>query len=320
VTSERPPFPFIVACGRSGTTMLRVMFEQHPDIAIPPESYFPVSFWRRRARYGAPGGGVDLAVMADDLLHHDRFLAWRVDPALVRSTLTGVAPDYPEAIRRVYALYASSHGKSRYGDKTPPFLMHMRMLAEQFPEARFIHLVRDGRDVVLSLRDQPFAPSSFTGSSEYWSARVRRARQAGERLGPARYREIRYEDLVANPERELTTLCEFIELDFTPAMLAYGDTSQIPLTDKMRTSGAAQPPGASRRDWRSQLTARQLAVVEAVAGEQLVAFGYELATTPSARARATATTVQAWRRTGGKAAGAVAGRLRQGWPRRSGAI
>src|SRR4051812_10104533 len=217
--------------------MLRVMFEQHPDIAIPPESYFPVSFHRRLDRYAAAGGGIDLAVMAGDLLRHDRFLAWRVDPALVRERLTGTAPDLPEAIRRVYALYAETHGKARYGDKTPPFLMHMRMLAEQFPEARFVHLVRDGRDVVLSLRDQPFAPSTFTGAAEYWAGRVQRARKAGERLGPARYRELRYEDLIAEPERKLRGLCEFLELDYTAAMLAYEDTSNIPLTDKMRRSG-----------------------------------------------------------------------------------
>jgi Sulfotransferase family len=318
MSQQRAPFPFIVACGRSGTTMLRVMFEQHPDIAIPPESYFPVSFWRRRQRYAAPDGGIDLGRVADNLLRHDRFRAWRVDPDLVRERLTGTAPDYAEAIRRVYALYAGSHGKARYGDKTPPFLMHMRMLAEQFPEARFVHLVRDGRDVVLSLRDQPFAPSSFTGAAEYWAGRVRRARQAGERLGPDRYRELRYEDLVADPERELRALCEFVELDYTPAMLAYEDVSRIPLTDKMRASGVVRAPGASGRDWRTQMSPRQLAVVETVAGDQLVAFGYELGGKASLRAKATASTVTAWRRTGGKVAAGVAGRVRRGSPPRRG--
>ena len=314
--SEHIPFPFIVACGRSGTTMLRVMFEQHPDIAIPPESYFPLSFFRRRERYAARGGsGVDLAALAEDLLRHDRFLAWRLDPELVRSRLTGQAPDFAEAIRRVYALYAEAHGKRRYGDKTPPFLMHMRRLAEQFPEARFIHLVRDGRDVVLSLRDQPFAPSSFTGAAEYWAGRVRRARQAGERLGPDRYVEVRYEDLVANTEAQLRRLCEFVELEFRPEMLAYRheDLARIPLTDKMRESGAVRRPGSSRRDWRTQMTPRQLAVVESVAGDQLEAFGYERATpSPGIRARTTAASVGTWRRTGGRVASGIAARLRRG--------
>ena len=300
--------------------MLRVMFEQHPDMAIPPESYFPVSFWRRRDRYAGVGGGIDMAVLATDLLRHDRFRAWRVDPELVRGELTGTAPDFAEAIRRVYALYASSHGKRRYGDKTPPFLMHMRMLAEQFPEARFIHLVRDGRDVVLSLRDQPFAPSSFTGAAEYWAGRVERARQAGERLGPGRYRELRYEDLVADPERRLRGLCEFVELEFRPEMLSYEDVSNIPLTDKMKRSGVIRPPGASGRSWRTQMAKRQLAVVEAVAGEQLTAFGYEVATTPSIRAKTTATTVKAWRRTGGKVAGGVRNRVRRGSPPQTGTV
>jgi hypothetical protein len=310
---RRPPFPFIVACGRSGTTMLRVMFEQHPDIAIPPESYFPISFWRRRQRY-EHDGEVGLSLLADDLLRHDRFLAWGLDPAVVRDRLTGTAPDFAEAMRQVYALYAEAHGKPRYGDKTPPFVMHIGTLAEMFREARFVHLVRDGRDVVLSLRDQPFAPASFTGAAEYWAGRVRRARQAGERLGRHRYREVRYEDLVADPEGELRSLCEFVELEFRPEMLEYRahELARIPLTGKMRAAGVVRPPETSRRDWRTQMTGRQLAVVEAVAGGELDAFGYDRATaTASLRTKATARTVQAWRRTGGRATRGVTARLRR---------
>jgi hypothetical protein len=246
--------------------------------------------------------------MAEDLLRHERFLAWRLDPTVVRERLVGTAPDFAEAVRRVYALYAEAHGKTRYGDKTPPFLMHLPMLAQEFPEARFVHLVRDGRDVVLSLREQRFAPSSFAGAAEYWAGRVSRARQAGERLGPDRYREVRYEDLVSDPERELRRLCEFLDLDFRPEMLAYRqeDLARIPLTERMKASGAARPPGPSGRDWRSQMTPRQLAVVEAVAGEELEAFGYGRATTTTLPARATATAVLAWRRTGGRAASRLA--------------
>lgn len=294
---ERAPFPFIVACGRSGTTMLRIMFEQHPDMAIPPESYFPVSFWRRRSRYERDGG-VDMGALAEDLVEHDRFRAWGLRLDSVKEHLRGSAPDYAEAIRRVYALYAGSRGRSRYGDKTPPFLMHMGMLAEQFPEARFIHLVRDGRDVVLSLREQSFAPSSFAGAADYWRGRVTRARRAGEALGPSRYREVRYEDLVADPEPALRELCEFVELEFRAEMLAYGEgsLSDIAVGQEVR-SAALQPPTRGTRDWRTQMSKRQLAVVEAVAGDELEAFGYERALPrTSVRVRASAGTVLAARR------------------------
>jgi len=258
--------------------MLRVIFEQHPEMAVPPESYFPISFWRKRARY-ARGARTDLSVLAEDLLAHDRFQRWQLDPGLVRERLKGVEPiDFPEAIRRVYALYAEVHGKVRYGDKTPPFLMHMRTLSDLFPESRFIHLVRDGRDVVLSLREWPFGPRTFSAGARYWSDRVRRARAAGQRLGRDRYVEVRYEELVADPEAVLKDLCAFVELDFRPEMLAYREEAlaAIPMSGRRRGRASTLPPTTTgARDWRREMNDRQLAVVEAIAGEQLEAFGYE---------------------------------------------
>jgi hypothetical protein len=88
----------------------------------------------------------------------------------------------------------------------------------------------------------------------------------------------------------------------------------------MKRSGVIRPPGASGRSWRTQMSKRQLAVVEAVAGGQLAAFGYEVATTPSIRAKTTATTVKAWRRTGGKVAGSVRNRVRRGSPPQTGTV
>jgi hypothetical protein len=293
--------------------MLRVMFEQHPDIAVPPESYFPIRFLRQRDRYER-GGGFDLGVLADDLLQHERFRAWRLDEGMVREHLQGVANiDYADALRRVYALYAEAHGKERYGDKTPPFLMHMRTLAELFSEARFVHLVRDGRDVVLSLRDQPFAPHTWSGAAAYWADRVRKGRRAGEKLGAERYLEIRYEDLVAEPEMVLRRVCEFAELEFRPEMLSYSskDLANIPLGAGMRRSGADRPPAAGRRDWRGQMSAHQLAVVEFVAGADLEAFGYALAgERATTRTRASVAAGKAWERTGGRTARRIKQRSR----------
>jgi hypothetical protein len=260
--------------------MLRVMFEQHPDMAVPPESYFPVSFHRHETRYRPAGGaGFDLSRLAADLLAHDRFRAWQLDPAMVRDRLSGVEPiGYAEAIRRVYALYAEARGTSRYGDKTPPFLLHMDRLAALFPEARFIHLVRDGRSVGLSLRDVGFGPRTVAGTAAYWADRVRLGREAGRRLGPDRYLEVRYEDLVDRPEPTLRRVCAFIDLDFRPEMLAYRreEIERIPIGERHRRGEglSLRPPERGVRDWRTEMPPRDVAVFEAVAGRELEAFGY----------------------------------------------
>jgi hypothetical protein len=154
---ERPPFPFIVGSGRSGTTLLRLMLEQHPDLAIPPESYFPISLRHREPRY-VSSGGFDLGRYASDLLENVRFRDWKLDQ-MVRDRLSGVEPiDWAEAIRRTFALYAERERKPRYGDKTPWFIMRIDELSTMFPEARFVHLIRDGRDVALSIRGMSWAP------------------------------------------------------------------------------------------------------------------------------------------------------------------
>src|SRR5438067_4557076 len=141
---ERPPFPFVVGSGRSGTTLLRLMLEQHPDLAIPPESYFPISMRHRNPRY-VTQEGFDLDRFRVDLTENVRFRDWKLDEDVVASRLHGVAPiDWAEAIRKTFALYAEKEDKPRYGDKTPWFIMRISELSELFPESRFVHLIRDG--------------------------------------------------------------------------------------------------------------------------------------------------------------------------------
>src|SRR4051794_27483455 len=147
---DRPPFPFIVGCGRSGTTLVRALLDAHPDLAFPDESFFPVWMGRQRARYET-GGGVATEAFTAELLDHKWFRHWGLDAALVRAELQrGKPATFADAVRIAYACYASAKGKPRYGDKTPIFVLHIPMLAELFPEAVFVHVVRDGRDVALS--------------------------------------------------------------------------------------------------------------------------------------------------------------------------
>ena len=218
MTGSPPPFVFVVGCGRSGTTVLRTVLDSHPDLAVSHEGRFVAPLGLRRARYERPEGFATDRLIAD--LTADRAVRTNLefDEDDVRAALAGPAPEgFPDAVRRIFAHYAEVRGKSRYGDKFPGYVLRMDLLAGMFPEARFVHIVRDGRDVALSYR--AIAPADAVTLAFDWRSRVSAGRAAGATLGPARYQEVRYEDLVTDPRPTVEGLCGFLDLAFDPAML-----------------------------------------------------------------------------------------------------
>lgn len=268
------PFPFIVGRGRSGTTLLRAMFDSHPDMAVPPESHALVRLGRNRQKYERVEG-FDVDVFVQDARR-----VWtrkwglpgdELPEALASTALTTT----PDAVRALFSAYADRHGKHRYAEKTPVNVMHIAFLAELFPESRFIHIIRDGRDVTLSYLSVDFGVESIGEGAIYWRRAVEQGREDGSRLGPARYREVKYEDLVQGPEATLRDLCDFAGLPFDPSMLRYFERvhavkAQIHSTAHLRLS---QPPEKAR-EWRDEMEPRDLALFEALAGPTLERFGY----------------------------------------------
>jgi Sulfotransferase family len=293
--SEPPtcdPFTIIVGRGRSGTTLLRAMFDSHPSLAIPPESHFLVTLDRSaRAFRGRDRFSVER--FSAVLIAHWGFRGWGLDEEAVRSTLAVAQPTtYAEAMRAIFERYATDRGKTRYGDKTPMNVLHMRKLASLFPEARFIHLIRDGRDVALSYRDADFGTTSIGESAVFWRRFVARGRRDGRRLGPTRYREVRYEDLVRDPEPVLRSLCSFVELPFDGAMLRYYERANDVMEGvdhRSQHRSVYLPPTPGLRDWRRDMAPDEVELFESIAGRLLAELGYERRTHAGsllARARA----------------------------------
>ncbi|MDQ4058419.1 MAG: sulfotransferase [Actinomycetota bacterium] len=274
-------FPFFVGCERSGTTLLSSMFDSHPEIAVPYESYFIPDLVDRRGRYER-NGGFDLDAFINDIVTHWWFPTWRLPEDLVRRELPGSETDTLEAaIRSLYALYAQHRGKPRYAEKTPRYVFYIPMLADLFPEARFVHLVRDGRDVALSLVDRDWGPANVTEASVFWRHHVQRGRAGGRVVGPARYREIRYEDLLDAPETVVRELCDFLNLRFDDEMLRYFERSGELLgstRNPREHQSLALPPTQGLRDWRTQMDRKDLLVFEIAAGRTLTEFGYPVET------------------------------------------
>jgi hypothetical protein len=258
------------------------MFDSHPELAIPGESYFITEL----AEANRHAFERDRAIAA--LLGHHRFRQWGLDEGRAREAIVASDPvDYVEVMRAAYRAFADHQCKPRYGDKTPIYVESIEFLAELFPEARFIHIVRDGRDAALSLVEMPgWGPDTIRAAAVYWKKKVLMGRTAGRALEPGRYREVRYEDLVADPEGTLRQLCDFIELRYDSAMLRYPErAAAIVAPDYLPDTHThiARPPTEGIRDWRREMAAADVDAFQALAGEVLVASGYELAPRSAAR-------------------------------------
>lgn len=280
-------FPFIVGSGRSGTTLLRALLDAHPELAIPPESYFVVSLARRSERYQVDGR-FDVEALAADVTAHPRFERWGLPGQELRDKLVSAGADgYPAAIRAVYQAYADHRGKPRYGDKTPKYVKDIARLAELFPESRFVHIVRDGRDVVLSFKDLGWGPDSAIESALRWRNWVELGRDAARDIDRERYLEIRYEDLAADPAQVLRQVCEFIALPFSEQMFEYTERADEIIGANYYPEGHGRirlPPTSGLRDWRTQMDREDLVKFELVAGDLLDRLGYERAV-PKATAK-----------------------------------
>ena len=278
--TETVPAPFVVGVGRSGTTLLRLMLDAHPGLAIGPETQF-----------------------VPDLIHLDDPISavigartWNdfgLDPD--EFTRRAADRDLAGVLRAFYSLYAESQGKPRWGEKTPGYVRNMDSIATVLPEARFVHLIRDGRDVALSRRKRGMgADKPMAKTATLWRRRIEDARSQARKLD-GRYLELRYEDLVADPEPLLRQIGEFIELDFDPAMLRHADGAEERLAElgDLEAQGGRQARDADERAtaharakqaattartgaWRTEMNADDQREFEVVAGELLRDLGYDL--------------------------------------------
>jgi hypothetical protein len=278
-------FPFIVGCPRSGTTLLRAMLDSHDDLAVPPESYFVAAFARRRPKFDL-ASGFAVEAFLDALCSHRWFVRWGLDEREVKTRILEGAPaNTAEAIRAVYRLYTSHRSKRRYGDKTPEYVCSMRTISGLLPEARFVHLIRDGRDVARSLcAAAGFGLPDLASALLFWERRVITGRKQGERLGSSRYREVRYEDLTSDPEGVLRDVCAFVELDYQPEMLGYYnrvDEILVGVPGHQHHRRLRQAPVTGLRDWRRDLSASDIGFADALVGPVLGSLGYERSTIPA---------------------------------------
>ena len=283
------PTPFIVGVGRSGTTLLRLMLDAHPQLAIPGETHFIPALIKTAKQTGSKQETLDVLTESGTWPNLGLTREAVADAFAVADPFNSAS-----AVRTVMNLYASRFDKPRWGDKTPTYRRALTVIGAALPEARFIHIIRDGRDVALSYRGLWFGPGDeLEAQARFWTAEISEARRQGAPL--SNYMELRFEDLVRDPERELRRICIFLELSFEPAMLTYNRRAAARLSEYVQTFGpggvgyisldrfigiherTTAPPDVSRIGrWRTDMTLVERGRYEAIAAPLLSALGYPL--------------------------------------------
>jgi hypothetical protein len=227
------------------------------------------------------------------LINHPRFLELGLDPYEIKRMIKGhQRASYDQLVSSLYDRYGQLRGKSIVGDKTPGYARELPILHFLWPAARFVHLIRDGRDVCLSVlnwqraknwkagegaaRFRTWAEDPVGTSALWWEWHVRLAREAGKQLGGELYHELRYESLVARAVEECRTLCEFLGVAHDDRMLrSYQERA---VSSRGRDAKHPwMPITTGLRDWRSQMRSEDVERFEAVAGAMLDELGYRRA-------------------------------------------
>jgi hypothetical protein len=283
------PYVFVVGCPRSGTTLLQRMLDNHPALAVINDSHFiPAAIGGLR-----PAGDLALTPEIVDRARTFRsrtgktgFFRLGLPDALVEDAAIR-SRTYPGFVTELYSEVARLRHKPLAGEKTPDYVHHLQTLYRLFPWARIVHVIRDGRSVALSLREwaavgkgparyELWTSEPVAMCALWWRWQVRSGLRDGRDLGATHYREVRYEELVADPARVLRDLVDFIELPFAPEMLRYHE-GKVRDDPGLSAKQAWLPPVRGLRDWRTAMSATDLEVFEAVAGDLLTELGYERA-------------------------------------------
>ena len=259
---------FIVGCPRSGTTMVQQALNRHSRVAIPPETKFFFSFLGHSRR--------------QQLRHIERLdadLGVRLPRPAARVRSAADARAFYEVMARQYVERLGKGGGVVFGEKTPEHTGHLPRVRRLFPEAKVVVLERDGRDVAASLSHMPWASPDLYVNFAVWLYYQRVLRGARQRGWPNLH-FVRYEDVVADPEKALAGILEFLRLPYEPQVArGWGNTEGVPEREYPWKRRALEKITTDRVGaFRQELSLDQVAILERLGGPALRALGCELLT------------------------------------------
>jgi len=271
---------FIVGTERSGSNLLRLILNAHPEITVPHPPHIMAFFAPLERFYGDLSRDANFGRLADDVLRHikSHIHPWPT-PVDREALVRDAAPrDLFGLFAAVYEQHRAAAGKRRWGCKSTFMIHYTERIFARYPEAQLLWLVRDPRDVALSSRDSVFNPYHPFYTARLWASQQELGLRLAARLGPANLLRVHYEALIADPAATVAGVCDFLKIDFDPAMLRFFETedARVSATQARDWRNTASPIISDNANkFRGRMPAGDLAAVEAAAGATMLKLGYE---------------------------------------------
>lgn len=278
---------FIIGNPRSGTTLLRLILNAHSNIVIPPEAGFALWLYKDFKDFTAN----DLPEFLSKMQATKKMKNWNLDWHKLEQYLLLQNPqNYSDLIDRIYGFFVIQSGKkqARWGDKNNFYLNYIGEIKELFPEAYFIHIVRDGRNVACSYRalnkkninspDAPRLPDAIGDIAEEWASNLVRITKSFAAFGHEHVLEIRLEDLSHKTENTVRTILNFLGEPFEKNVLQYyKNKKEMEQGEYMQWKHKNTLPVQKEdpRKFESQLTASEIKEFNEIASGLLKHYRYE---------------------------------------------
>ena len=279
---------FVLGCARSGTSLTCRLLLDHLGVNFGTESQFLVRYYRKSARYGDLRREPAMRRLLTDLSRERFFARTRRNFGFVfdiEQALRSIAePTYAGAIRSIFEQFAATKGLVRWGDKTPEYNRHLDTLLELFQAAQFVHVVRDPRDVAVSVFKTGFGPKSAYEAAVDWRDSVDRIETFGARLAPGQFMRLRYESLLQDPAATLDSVAAFL-----------GITNHASLVAGRSTHLRAQVREDNSLRWKTSLSAPEITCIDEVTGPALAGFGYQFQSIQSVMSKIGLSQIARWR-------------------------
>lgn len=291
-------FLLLTGCARSGTTFLATLMETSFDMAIPVESFFVPHFARFIGLWGDLAKIPNLRSLISAIREYLIISLYFIIRAknreeAARFTLLDIIDDvsarldglsvssYPELLDAFYRAYAMKRGRKRWGEKGMNYdIEPLELYDRSLPRMKVIHMVRDGRDVCLSWRKTWFGPKSTAEAAVKWRDHVNHYRTWGG-AHPERYCEVRYEDLLEDPQKTMGRIKDFLGLENAPENITPPDEGSLGWAKVIRNESHHRLIGQqlqkdNRHKWRSEMPTDECLLFQHIAGHTLEDFGYDV--------------------------------------------